>query len=101
MYRKRMIKLISETYTTDNIGQRVPMLTEHEYIAEVDSVSRSEFYQAGQIGLTPEYRFRINRLAYNGEKIIEYDGKRYGVYRTYEASPYMIELYAERKGGIQ
>ena len=100
MYRKRTIKLIKETYTTDLIGQRVPTETAKEYIAEVDSVSRSEFYQAGQIGLTPEYRFKLNKLAYNGEKIVEYNGIRYGVYRTYESSPYTIELYVERKGGV-
>ena len=36
---------------------------------------------------------------YNGERVVEYDGKTYGVYRTYYARTDTVELYVERKGG--
>ena len=100
MYRKRIITLISETYTQDAIGQTDTHEHDTEVIAQVDSVSQSEFFEAGQVGIVPEYRFTLNKYAYNGEKIVEYEGARYGIYRTYEASPYTIELYASRKDGI-
>ena len=37
--------------------------------------------------------------AYAGEQIVEYQGRRYGVYRTYQAKTDELELYVERKGG--
>ena len=52
----------------------------------VESVSRSEFYRARENGLEPEYVFVLSEYAdYNGEKIVEYNGKRYRVIRTYVA----------------
>jgi hypothetical protein len=36
---------------------------------------------------------------YNGERIVEYKGERFSIYRTYHAKTDTIELYAERKGG--
>lgn len=37
---------------------------------------------------------------YNGEDTILYNGKAYGVYRTYHAKTDVLELYVERKGGV-
>jgi hypothetical protein len=36
---------------------------------------------------------------YDGERLLEYNGKRYGIYRTYHGRGDQIELYVERKGG--
>ena len=36
---------------------------------------------------------------YEDESIIEYNGKRYAVYRTFFSKTDTIELYVERKGG--
>lgn len=71
-----------------------------EVFCQVDSVSRSEFYNAGRKGLNPEYKFTVFQGDYNGEDVCSYDGSRYGIYRTYHVpgSDY-VELYAERKGG--
>ena len=38
---------------------------------------------------------------YNGEKEVELDGIKYGIYRTYEVDKDYVELYCERKGGVQ
>ena len=50
-----------------------------------------------------EYREALQKLHpniyYMGEKIVEYNGMRYGIYRTYIAGD-DIELYLEEKGGI-
>lgn len=39
------------------------------------------------------------RHDYDGEPIVEYNGQRYSVYRTYIGRDDTIELYVERKGG--
>jgi hypothetical protein len=36
---------------------------------------------------------------YAGEKIVEYNGTRYTIYRTYQARNDLIELYVERREG--
>lgn len=100
MFRKREVTLISETYTTDSLMQRIPMESRTTVIAQVDSVSGNEFFEGGKAGITPEFRITLNHFAFNGEKIVEIDGIRYGVYRTYRDTPYTIELYVERKGGV-
>lgn len=38
---------------------------------------------------------------YNGEDIVEIDGNRYSVYRTYRAKADEIELYLEKKAGSE
>lgn len=95
-----VIKLITETYTKDDSG--VPRKTEAaaEVFAQKKSVIRSEFFGGGRNGLNPECEFDVFKGDYDGQRTIEYEGKRYGVYRTFEPddSDY-IELYVERKGG--
>jgi hypothetical protein len=43
--------------------------------------------------------FRVFFADYEGERLLEYNGKRYGIYRTYNNGSDEVELYAERKGG--
>ena len=84
-----------------------------EVLAQIDSVSRDEFFAAGQNGLRPEYRFRVFQAEYQGERECGYDGEMYAIYRTYRVaagdfrrtarnspdSDY-IELYVTRKVGV-
>ena len=37
---------------------------------------------------------------YQKEELCEYDGVRYGIYRTYKRDADHIELYLERKAGV-
>lgn len=99
MDRSNKIKLISETFTTDDIGQKIAVETETEIYASVASVGSAEFVAAGQLGLRPELRFTIFAPEYSGEKIVEYNGNRYAVYRTYIGKNEALELYTERKTG--
>ena len=43
--------------------------------------------------------FAMQKFDYNGEDTLEYDGKLYGIYRTFLARGDVIELYCEKKGG--
>lgn len=96
-----VINLISYTRAQDADGVwRNSVETSRQVFATADSVTRYEFYNAGRNGLNPDLRFTVFSGDYEGEEIVEYDGKRYGVYRTYRVpgTDYM-ELYVERKGG--
>lgn len=100
MDRSDIIKLIPVSYTKDANG--IPRATEgdpREVMCQVDSVTRSEFFEAGRNGLNPEFVFRVFFGDYEGERLVEYQNKRYSIYRTYHGRNDMMELYAERKGG--
>lgn len=100
MDRSDVIKLIPVTYTVDNAGiQRLTEGEPREVMCQVDSITRAEFFEGGRNGLNPEYRFRLFFGDYQRERIVEYHGERYGVYRTYRGRGDEIELYVERKGG--
>lgn len=50
----------------------------------VESVSRAEFYAAMQYNLSPSVVFVLSDYAeYHGEKLCEWNGKRYDIIRTY------------------
>lgn len=96
----RKIKLISETVTgVDSIGQSIVTETSREVLVEVQSVNASEFFAGQQGGLAPEFRFRVDRFGYKDEKICEYGGKRYSIYKTYKSDNNYIDLYAEEERG--
>lgn len=99
MDRSSEIILISETKAQDEYGVWRETDTRRTVFAQVDSVTRSEFFEAGRNGLNPEYRFTLFFADYEGERTVEYDGLTYGIYRTYRGRTDTIELYAERKGG--
>ena len=92
--------LIKQSYTFDSIGQQIPVESKTTVFCDVSSISRSEWFNAGQSGLKPEIMFTIFRGDYNGERIVEYDGHRYSVYRSYApADSDNLELYAEAEVG--
>ena len=99
MDRSDVINLISQTRTQDELGRWRPVTSSREVFVQVDSISQSEFYDAGRNGLNPEYRFRMFNGDYEGEELCEYNGQTYAIYRTYLRRDDTIELYVERKGG--
>ena len=99
MDRSDVIKLISETRTQDDYGRWIAKKTEKQVMCQVDSITRAEFFEGGRNGLNPEFKFTMFFGDYNGESVVEYQGKTYTVYRTYLRRTDIIELYVERKGG--
>ena len=100
MDRSDVLTLIKESYMPDDIGQQVPTETSRDVFCSISSVSASEWFDAGRIGLKPEYRATMFAYDYEGELIAELNGVRYSVYRTYLGKNETIELYMERKGGV-
>lgn len=87
------------TVIRDESGQPISIGSEREVFAQVDSITRSEFFDAGRNGLNPEFKMTMFFYDYHGERIVKYNGLVYAVYRTYHGRNDTIELYVERKGG--
>jgi len=84
------IALISESYsgatTPDDYGDSEPAETSVMRFAEIMSVGQTEFYQASAAGMKPEIKFRLSDyLDYDGQMLVEYNGVRYRVLRTYRS----------------
>ena len=99
MDRSQVLTLIKEVRTQDELKIWHSETVKREVFAQVDSVTRSEFFEGGRSGLNPEFRFTLFAPDYEGELEVIYNGERYVVYRTYFARTDIIELYVERKGG--
>lgn len=93
------VTLISQTETYDDMG--VPAVTENETTIKgnFQSVSAQEFYRGGEIGIKPEFVVKVWEREYNGETVLEYEGKRYIIYRTYLVSDGRTELYCQKDIG--
>lgn len=100
MDRSNVMYLIKEVATQDDIGQFISTETKRLVFCDVRSVSRAEWFEAGRDGLQPSFVLVTFRHDYEGEKIVEFEGRRYGIYRTYVAKNERIELYVEEKGGL-
>ena len=93
--------LIGYTYTMNARKQQTKTETRTQIFAKKKSVSQTEFYNGGKAGRRPEFKLTTAIIDYNGELEVELDGERYGIYRTYNVSEDDIELYCEKKGGLQ
>lgn len=92
------LTLISQTLTKDDYGVEVVTEKERTVLCEVNSISQSEFFAAANTELQPELKFTVFFGDYENESVVEFQGNRYAVYRTYRTGDYM-ELYVERKIG--
>lgn len=95
------IILIKETFRQDKIGNAIADTQRKPVFCKVKSIDRTEFYQAGQKGLKPAYKFTMFKGDYEGEQLVEYHGVNYAVYRSYEIPDSDdLELYVKDKEGI-
>ena len=99
MDRSDVLTLINETHTQDDYGVWRKQETRRDVFCQVSSVTATEFFDGGRNGLNPEFRFVVFFDDYEGERIVEYRGNRYAVYRTYQARNDNLEIYVERQGG--
>ena len=71
--------------------------TERKVFCEEKSVTRSEYYDADNVGYRPEVVLKLAReKEYKGEQTVRYNGKVYDIYRTYETRDGGIELTCQR-----
>ena len=93
--------LISRTYTFDDYGNQIPTETKTPIPIEVHSISRNEFYKAGEQKLNPELMVTTAAINYNGEEVIEIDSVTYAIYRKYrDEFSDEVELYLRKEVGV-
>lgn len=87
------------TITRDDYGNPITTIEETTVYVQPRGVYQSEFYNAAQVGLKPTLTlFLSNREDYDGQKILEYEGKEYEVIRTdWNAQRDGLSLICEEK----
>ncbi len=87
------------TPTYDECGNEVLNVTTTEVFVQPRGVYNAEFYNAAQAGLHPSITFELtNKDDYNGEKVIEWEGKDYNIIRTdWAAQRDAIRLICEER----
>lgn len=80
------IKLISVTDAGQDDDGFPTAGTEKEttVYCNMQSVKATEFFQAAEHGVNAVHTAVLHSYEYSGEKIAEYNGVRYAVYRSYE-----------------
>lgn len=94
------INLLKEIYTRNDFGVDSATVTSRTVFCSTKSVSRADFYRAGQIGLALDFVFVTDPINYEGETILEYEGVKYDITRVYKASQNTLEIYAGHKVGV-
>lgn len=91
-----ILTLISRTTARDEHGD--PVITEdfRVVLCGVRSIGQKEFYQANATDFHPELKLVLaDYLDYQDERLVEYNGIRYSVIRTYRSGQ-ELELVVER-----
>ena len=96
MVRADVIGLVTETRSAHGVHEAITE-TVREVLAEIRSVTRSEYYNALNAGVQPELVFKLTLDAdYQDEHFLRFRGKKWRVVRTYLTDDGGIEITAER-----
>lgn len=90
------LTLIKEDFIEDEIGNQIPSEIKKTVFCDVESVSRSEFYNAANTGLKPSLVFIVHSYEYENEEKVEFEENKYKVIRTYLRNVDEIELTCEK-----
>lgn len=100
-FSDEIILITTDDSGTDEIGRQTEIETGRVTVyGDIKSVSREESFTAGSHGYSNVQKFVLRPWDYSGEKYVMVDGKRKLIYRTYQADPDTLELYAATKRGI-
>lgn len=99
MNRSRTAYLVTETFTQNDCGVMEVQTQKRKVFVNVTSVTSQEWFDGGRMGLNPDLRFTMFAYDYENEKIIEYNGTQYTIYRTYLRNGDEIELYTQKRKG--
>lgn len=101
MARVKKIALIDQITTYGTRRQEIKKDLEPRYIfAEIQSVTRQEFFAASSKGMASDGMALVWPWEYHGEEIMEMEGKRYAIYRTFMPdNGKKLELYYQYEVG--
>ena len=95
-----VIALIKVETIKDKYGvSRTQETSRQDVFCVRGSISRAEWFDGARNGLNPQIVFTIHSAEYDNESIVEFDGTKYCVYRTYKPDDDHIELYCEYRKG--
>lgn len=92
MYWRDIVTLEAVTHGVDKEGFPAETVTKTEAYADVQSVKRSEFYAARQIGIDLAISVKLRAADYTGQERLVWNGTRYKVERSYTEAREMYEL---------
>ena len=92
MYWRDIVTLEAVTHDVDKEGFLAETVTKTEVYADVQSVKRSEFYAARQIGIDLAISVKLRAADYTGQERLVWNGTRYKVARSYTEAREMYEL---------
>jgi len=96
MLRADVIQLITENRTGHGVHEAVTE-SARTVFCTVQSVTRSEYYDALNAGIQPSLVFRLALAEdYQNERVIRYKDLKYRVIRTYMTDDDGIEITVER-----
>ena len=102
MEYSEIIYLLSLEKKEDEIGNYIPSSeTSTKCYAKKQSVKTGEYYNAVEVGMTPNCEFVIKKLNYNGEEELEWNNERYQVIRTIDPkNKFDIVLVCTKRIGV-
>lgn len=78
------LTLVDIVYSENDMGDPVEIESRLVVLCDVQSITRSEFYQADASGLKPSIVFVLNKYDYSNQKKVVFEGDDYKVIRRYE-----------------
>ena len=94
-----LILIGSEDFISDAIGNQIPAEKETQVMGYEDRLSRNEFYQAGQSGITLAKLFVIHPYEYSNQNLVKFEGQMYTIIRTYQRDYEELEIVCQVKLG--
>lgn len=94
-----VLNLITITTTKDKIGQFIKSENKRMIFCSKMSIVRSEFNTAGNLGFKPDLMFLVDSDEYDKETLLEFEDKKYSIYKSFQRVDSFTELYCEVKSG--
>lgn len=85
-------QLITEKVTKDEYGVQSTEETKRKVSCNVFSMGDAAYYAAAAAGIHPEAVLQIRKCAYDGERLVEFEGARLKVERVDRSSPDFVRL---------
>jgi hypothetical protein len=92
-------ELLSITTTQDSLGQFIKEEKPFMVFCSKLSITRAEFNSSGQLGHKPEIMLIVDSDSYDNERYLNYQNKKYSIYKAFQRVDHYTELYCEVKSG--